>query len=136
MAGTQRLAPKMLPPIKKDPGEFMVERVKRVLPKRIRRKVPKPVETAAAAALAFGYGVTFGELYAVARPRRGNLMLEGSVLGAATWAAGYLGWLPATKLMPPVWKQKPKQAISNFLSHVLFGVATVGLFKFARQRLG
>ena len=133
--GTQRFAPQMLPPIKKDPGEFMIKQAKNVLPRKIRRKIPEPVEITAATALAFGYGMTFGSGYGALRPRGGNILLEGAALVTVTWAAGYLGWLPATKLSPPVWKHRPKQTISNILSHVVFGIATVALFKWAREKL-
>jgi hypothetical protein len=36
-----------------------------------------------------------------------------TVLGAVAWAAGSLGWLPAIKLMPHVWRQRPKQVVPN-----------------------
>src|SRR5438105_12119416 len=116
MMATQRFAPETLPPMKEEPGHFMVQQAKRALPQDMREKVPAKVEKTAATLLAFGYGMTFGLLFAAARPRAEAVLLEGVALGGVTWAAGALGWLPATKLAPPVWKQKPKQVVPNLLS--------------------
>jgi hypothetical protein len=135
MAGSQRFAPDMLPPISQDPGRYMVKQAERALPLNVRAKISPGVESAGSVLLAFGYGTAFGLLYGGARPRGGDVLLDGAALGTATWAAGYLGWLPATRLTPPVWKQTPKQVVPNFLSHVLFGIATVALFRWSRQKL-
>ena len=70
--------------------------------------------------------MSFGALYATARSKTKRLVLEGVILGLASWAVGYLGWLPATGLMPPVWKHKPHQIAMPLAEHALFGVATVG----------
>jgi hypothetical protein len=140
MAGSQRFAPQTLPPMKQDPGEFIVEQASQVLPEKAREKVPAKVESAAATTLAFGYGATFGLLYAATRPKArmsasAQILSEGAALGAAAWALGYLGWLPATKLMPPVWKQRSKQVIPGILSHVVFGVVTVSLFRWLEKKV-
>jgi hypothetical protein len=101
MAASQKWAPQSLPPIKQDPGEFMVEKAEEQLPAGLREKIPEPLEKAAAKSLAFGYGTTFGALYATSRPETKSLLWEGSALGLAAWGVGYLGWLPASGLMPP-----------------------------------
>ena len=129
MAASQKWAPQSLPPIKQDPGEFMVEKAEEQLPAGLREKIPEPLEKAAAKSLAFGYGTTFGALYATSRPETKSLLLEGSALGLAAWGVGYLGWLPASGLMPPVTKQDPEQIVGPILSHILFGIVTVGLYR-------
>jgi len=136
MAGTKRWLPQTLPPVREDPGHFMVKQAERVLPSHVQDRIPERAEEIAAQALAFGYGLTFGSLYAATRPRGGNVWLEGTALGVATWAAGYLGWLPAAGLTPPVWKHEAKQVAPNILSHVVFGVATVAAFKWAHNYFG
>jgi hypothetical protein len=133
LAASQKWAPQSLPPIKQDPGEFMIEKAEEQLPQSVREKIPEELEKAAAKALALGYGTTFGALYAASRPETRNLLLEGSALGLVTWGAGYLGWLPATGLMPPLTQQDPKQIAGPILSHVLFGIVTVGLYRFLRR---
>lgn len=134
LAASHKWAPQTLPPIKQDPGEFMVEKAHEHLPEKVRKKIPEELDKAAAQSLAFGYGTTFGALYATSRPETKSLLLEGTALGLATWGAGYLGWLPATGLMPPVVKQEPKQIAGPILSHILFGIVTVGLYRFLRRR--
>jgi hypothetical protein len=133
VAASQKWAPQSLPPIKQDPGEFMVEKAEERLPEAAREKIPERLEKAAAQSLAFGYGTTFGALYGAARSETKSLFLEGSALGLAAWGAGYLGWLPATGLMPPVTKQQPEQIAGPILSHILFGIVTVGLYRVLRR---
>jgi hypothetical protein len=133
LAASQKWAPQSLPPIKQDPGEFMIEKAEKYLPEKVREKIPEELEKAAAKSLALGYGTTFGALYAASRPETRNLLLEGSALGLVAWGAGYLGWLPATGLMPPVTKQEPGQIAGPILSHILFGIATVGLYRLLRR---
>ncbi len=140
MAGSQKLAPETLPPMKQDPGEFMVEQAKKALPQRVQERIPAKAQKAVASSLGFGYGISFGLLYGLLagkRRRSGTaaILKEGSALGIATWAVGYLGWLPATKLMPPVWKQRPKQVVPEILSHILFGVGAVAVFKALAKKL-
>jgi hypothetical protein len=62
------------------------------------------------------------------------MLLEGGLLGLVTWGAGYLGWLPATGLMPPITKQEPQQIVGPILSHIVFGIITVGLYRLLHQR--
>jgi hypothetical protein len=107
----------------------MVEKAEEQLSDTLREKVPELLEKAAAKSLAFGYGTTFGALYATSRPETKNPLLEGSALGLAAWGVGYLGWLPASGLMAPVTKQKPEQIMGPILSHILFGIVTAGLYR-------
>lgn len=135
MTATGKAMPQTTPPIRRDPGEFMIERAEALLPDSARARIPEAVETAAAGALALGYGLTFGSLYGALRPRGGDAIKEGSILGAACWAAGYAGWLPALGLMPPVWRQKPARAVAPFVEHVAYGIVTVAAFNWLRDRV-
>jgi hypothetical protein len=133
LAGGQKWAPQSLPPLKRDPGEFMIEKAENLLPEKVRGKIPTELEKAAAKSLALGYGATFGALYAGSRPETRNPLLEGTVLGLVAWGAGYVGWLPRAGLMPPLAEQKPEQIAGPIISHILFGIATVGLYRFLRR---
>src|SRR5205085_12487971 len=95
-----------------DPGEFMLEQIERALPMKVQQRIPDNVEQVAVKSLHLGYGMTFGALYGVLRKRPGNVVIDGAALGLVTWAAGYLGWLPATGLMPAVTRQRPRQVIT------------------------
>jgi uncharacterized membrane protein YagU involved in acid resistance len=130
----QKVSPQTMPPINQDPGEFMLGKAKAALPRKARQRVPKQVEAVSAKLLGLGYGMTFGAVYAMARPKTQRTILEGALLGIATWAVGYLGWLPAAKLMPPVWKQKPAQVIVPVAEHALYGMATVAGYRWLKER--
>jgi hypothetical protein len=52
-----------------------------------------------------------------------------------TWAAGYLGWLPGAKLMPPIWKQKAHQAALPIAEHALFGLTTVAGHRWLKTKI-
>jgi hypothetical protein len=136
LAARKKYAPNTMPPIRKDPGKFMVEQAEHALPETVRRNIPDTVESTAAGALSLGYGATFGALYGITRGSSQHTnapsevaFLEGPIMGLVTWAAGYLGWLPATGLMPPPWKQEPARAIVPVVEHALFGVVTAVAFK-------
>jgi hypothetical protein len=136
MAAGRRWLPSTLPPLRTEPGSFMVERAERALPRAMRGRIPDRAEEAAAGALGLGYGLTFGACYAAVRPGGGDRFVDGPVLGAACWAAGYLGWLPALGLMPPVWKQEAPQVIGPAAEHLAYGVATVATYDWLRRRTG
>ena len=133
-AADKKFIPASSPRMKKDPGEFMVKQAKKVLPRSSNGRVSKKVENAAAKTLALGYGMSFGALYAGARPKTRRILLEGTILGLITWAAGYLGWLPALGLMRPVWKHKPKQIAVPVAEHALYGVATVAGYRWVKEK--
>lgn len=130
----QKVSPKTMPPINRDPGEFMLSKVKEALPEKARARVPRQVGAVSSKLLGLGYGMTFGALYAAARPRTKQSLLEGALLGLAAWAVGYLGWLPGTRLMRPVWKQNPVQVILPVAEHALYGVATVAGYRWLQER--
>ena len=130
MTKTQQDVPSAVPPICEDPGEFLVDWAEEKFPDSARQYIP---DKAAASALAMGYGLAFGAAYGLLRPRGGNPIVEGLALGATCWAAGYLGWLPALGLMPPVTRQTPAQIAGPLMEHLVYGVATVAVFDLLRE---
>jgi hypothetical protein len=125
----QKLLPETMPPMRQDPGEYMVEQAEGLLPHQTRAQVPATVETVAAKSLALGYGMTAGALYGAVRPHPGSLLVDGSALGLAIWAVGYLGWLPALGLMPAVPRQEIGEVAGPIAQHVIFGLATVAAYR-------
>ena len=115
-------------PIRKDPGEFLIKKAEQLLPEQTRRQIPEKVEKVAAKALGFDYGMSFGAAYGLLRPNGGPVIADGVALGLANWAIGFLGWLPATKLAPPVWKQDAKQIIGPIVAHIVYGMVTVASY--------
>jgi hypothetical protein len=132
---SQKLLPETTPPIREDPGEFMVEQAEEVLPAEMREQVPGAAETMAAKSLALGYGMTAGTLYALLRPDAGDLVVDGVALGVGTWAAGYLGWMPALGLMPSITEQDTMEVAGPIVQHMLFGIVTVAIYQWLRQRV-
>ncbi len=130
----QRFLPDTMPPMKQDPGQYLVDRAKAPLSTTSRRKLSPKVEAGAAGGLHLAYGATFGLLYGLAGPRgrAGRVLGGGAMLGLATWAAGYLGWLPAAGLMPPLREQEPKQIVGPIVSHLLFGIGTAAGYDLLR----
>lgn len=133
LAGQKKMPDKM-PPIKQHPGEFMVEKVEKLLPPRTREHIPQKLEKAAAHLLGIGYGLTFGSLYGIYNRDEKHLLAKGSALGLATWATGYLGWLPATGLMPRISKQSPAQITGGITSHLAYGIATAYTLRLLRRK--
>lgn len=133
MMAFQRWLPKALPPIREDPGRFMVKQVEQALPPAMAVRVPAVVETAAAKSLALGYGLTAGMVYGALPRGKNDVLVDGTALGLGTWAAGYVGWLPATGLMPPLTEQNRKQTLGPVIQHVLFGMVTVAAYRWLKK---
>lgn len=136
MTAHAKLTPAAVPPIKQDPGEFMTLKAEEWLPRKVRHALPRSAEKITAKTLAIGYGVAFSTLYALVRPRASSAarrLGEGTALGVATWAVGYLGWLPAVGLMPPIWKQRPLQIIAPVVHHIVYGLAAVTVVDAIRE---
>ncbi len=133
LTGSQQYLPQTLEPLEQDPGEFMVERAQEALPERAEEAIPEPVESAAAQSLHFGYGMTWGALYAAVRPHGGNPLVDGAALGLGVWGAGYLGWIPAVGLAPPVSEHEPEQLLGSIGRHALYGIVTTATYQQLRN---
>jgi uncharacterized membrane protein YagU involved in acid resistance len=89
-----------------------------------------PVEegerTAAAAGSHLLYGAAAGALYGLIQDElRLPAALAGPVYGLVVWAAGYLGWMPASGVLPQPWRQQAGEALVPVVAHVVYG-ATLG----------
>lgn len=124
-----QFAPDSIPPIHPDPGEFMVGKAEALLPPAVTSHIPSLVEAAAAKGVAASYGMTAGAVYGLLRPSAGDTLVHGVTLGLGTWAVGYLGWLPALGLMPPVSQQDATEALGPVVRHALFGIVTVAAYR-------
>ncbi|MGN6368606.1 MAG: hypothetical protein ACTHN5_10125 [Phycisphaerae bacterium] len=133
------VAPEMEPPEAEDPASFMLWQGEKHLPRETWMKVPASVETVAGFGLSFAYGATFGAVYGALRGESGaklsTTMLDGAVVGLGVWAVGYLGWLPAAGLIPPVTKREVKQEIGPVVEHLAYGVATVAVCRWMMKKM-
>jgi hypothetical protein len=126
MASLIKRAGKMPPSLRpvapsQDPGDFMVGQAERVI-----GPLSPRVHSAFAHSLQWVYG-SFWPLALSAvvagRPLRSvsRLVATGTGLGALVWAVGALGWLPATKLTKPVYRQPIGGTLSNLIGHLAYG---------------
>jgi hypothetical protein len=134
-SANDKLFPNATAPINADPGARIIEKIESVLPQQIKEKLPASLEEVGSKFLSFGYGSTGAAIYTAVRSQP-QILVDGAALGAAIWAAGYMGWLPAMGLMPPVTHHKPKQVISSLMQHMLYGVATVSAYRKLRSAMG
>ena len=132
--GAKYFFPQADAPETEDPASFMLWQVEKRLPQKLWMSIPPTAETAAGYALSFGYGATFGAIYGALRPQKSCTWVDGAIVGTACWAVGYLGWLPAAKLMPPVWRQTPSQIAGPVIEHLAFGIATVVAYELISRR--
>src|SRR3954470_13363321 len=128
MKTRQRYLPQTAPPMNEHPGEFMVKQAEKALPAKAQEKVSEKAESRIGNVLGMGYGMTFGAIYGALRPAGGPPCRDGDILGFLCWPAGYLGWLPASRLMPPIWKQRVSQVAAPIAEHALYGIATVAAY--------
>lgn len=128
MLGMQQFFPQAETPEAEDPASFMLWQVEKRLPKKVWMRIPPTAEQVAGIGLSLAYGAAFGAIYGAVRPKRGCVWVDGAVLGTAVWAVGYLGWLPAAGLIPPIWKQTPVQTVGPIIEHLAYGFATVAAY--------
>jgi hypothetical protein len=131
-AANEKLAPDAMEPLREEPGNFITWQAERLLPAHSRHRVPQTLESASAMGLSVGYGAAFGALYGLLRKRGrrapASIAVDGTLLGLACWAVGYVGWLPAVGLMRPIHKQRPVQVFSPILQHIAYGLAAAAAF--------
>ena len=122
LAASSRLPSSLQPqPVNQDPGMYMASAV---------GFVPEEHQPRVATALHWAYGVGWPLALGMIAPTLGVRTVGGALgagagLGAANWAAGYLGWLPATGLTAPVHRHRPTRVLSSLLSHMLYGAVSM-----------
>jgi len=134
-SATKKWLPQASEPMRVEPGEYIVNRAHKLIPARHWKYIPRSAEKTAAAGSSFLYGGFFGALYGVLRPRQSSTVLDGMALGLTCWAAGYLGWLPAAGILPPLWKQKPAQIAGPIAQHAIYGVAAAEAYDLIEQHV-
>lgn len=78
----------------------------------------------ASGALHFGYGAATGALYPLVADRmRAPPAVTGIAFGLGVWAASYLGWIPAARLLAPATRQPAERNTTMILAHIAWGAA-------------
>ena len=70
----------------------------------------------------FAYGAATGALVAAALPRPNAV--NGAAAGVAVWAASYLGWIPAARLLTPATAHPARRTLMMIGVHVVWGAGT------------
>lgn len=127
MKASQRLPERLRPPpVRKDPGEFMVSKLEELRGEPL----PRGLRDFLAQGMHWGYGLTGGLVLGLVTSRRHiptlpSALLAGATMGTAIWAVGYAGWLPAAKLTPPLHRQGAPHIVVSVLGHLAFGLVAV-----------
>lgn len=74
----------------------------------------------------FGYGAATGTLFPFMESRRYSPALVGPGYGLAVWAASYLGWIPALRLLSPATRHPWERNALMLTAHVVWGAALAG----------
>lgn len=72
-----------------------------------------------------GFGAGVGATYAVLRSRTpvGRVPAGGVAWALVVYAASYLGWIPALRILPPATDDRKDRVTTMVIAHVAFGAA-------------
>lgn len=86
------------------------------------RKEMEPEQLRAAALVShFTYGTGIGVCYALLIRPWLRTPVAGIVYGVLVWAAGYIGWLPLMRILPPATKEPQGRNVMMIGAHVVYG---------------
>ena len=95
----------------------------------LRRTLTPAQEHAVAVACHYGYGAAAGALYGTFTPPGASNPLRGVAFGLTLWAASYLGWLPALRILRPATQHPPRRTALMIASHAVYGLALAALVR-------
>lgn len=85
-----------------------------------------PALTRATMIAHFGYGAATGALFPFLARSRYPTALVGPGYGVAVWAASYLGWIPALRILSPATRHPRERNALMLIAHVAWGAALAG----------
>ena len=78
----------------------------------------------------FGYGAAAGTAYAATANRLpSGAMVSGIAYALTVWAVGYLGWLPAIRILVPATEQPKERNALNIAAHIVWGAGLGVIFE-------
>lgn len=91
----------------------------------VTNKVGRQPVKAAAWPAHFAYGAASGSLYSLTLDRATlPPLLKGPLFGLAVWGLSYLGWLPATGILPPATQHSARRNLTMITAHLVWGAGT------------
>ena len=101
---------------------------KRVIRGVFHRRFDEDRTSALNNAMHWGYGTSWGAVYALADGiGEVPVIPRGAAFGTTVWAASLLE-LPAMKLAPPVWEYPPLELALDVSYHLVYGVAVAAAY--------
>lgn len=92
----------------------------------LNEEIRPPARTAVVTVAHLGYGATVGAVFAaITRPLGESPLMRGTTYGLAVWVLGYIGWLPAFRILPRPTRQGAGRHVENIVGHLVYG-ATLG----------
>ena len=89
---------------------------------------------AAVASVHLLYGAAAGALYGLLQDELELPAVAAGVgYGFALWAVGYVGWMPAARILPEPWRQRAGDALVPVAAHAVYGLG-LGLVERAVRR--
>jgi uncharacterized membrane protein YagU involved in acid resistance len=86
-------------------------------------------------ALHFGFGATWGAVYAIAtRKREVDPLLGGAAAGSALWLTAFWGYMPALGVHPGAWTWDKREYVLTGSAHLAFGMTMATVLKALRRR--
>lgn len=123
----RKVAPKVIPEEMR-PDEFVPKKVVEWAEERAGRPhaLPEDREMGVAMGAHFTYGSGAGALYGIVRSQVDGIPapLAGMMFGAALWAVGFEGWLPALGVQEATTDQPPKKWPMPIMAHLVYGTTT------------
>jgi hypothetical protein len=117
-----KLPQRFQPRYRRDPAEHLLAKAEAIAGREFAGRTRERVKPL----LSFTYG-TVGPLLLglaagrVGRGRFGRVVGAGAIMGVLVWAAGYLGWLPASGIAEPIHRQPIGASAQTFAGHALYG---------------
>lgn len=75
----------------------------------------------------FLYGAATGAFYGLLLHKRPSPILRGAGFGVAVWAASYLGWIPAAKILRPATEHPARRNLLMLTAHCIWGASAAGV---------
>lgn len=75
----------------------------------------------------FAYGAAAGTLFGAPMHTQPRPLLLGAGFGVAVWAASYLGWIPAARVLRPATQHPARRNLLMLAAHCVWGGSTAGI---------
>lgn len=93
---------------------------------QVRDALDNTALTGATLATHFAYGAATGALFPYLERQHGYRLGIGAAYGMGVWAASYLGWIPAARILTPATRHAATRNALMLTAHLVWGGALAG----------